>query len=260
MIHVFIHMIVFVKYFSGPKLYILLEHENIYGMVAGASMFVTVMAAITLRRVRYELFYITHVVMFIIIVVMAGMHRPHLAEKALIITIVAGSIWAADRLLRGSRILWYSRGNRATITPLPNGGTRIVLSRSPSRAIPGNHCFVWIPKIRLLETHPFTIVSTTPTSLELVVAAYDGFTNDLHNYAIANPGVTLQASVDGSYGVTPNFANTADKIIFVAGGSGATFTFGVVLDTLKKLGASTKTTIDFVWCVKEHGMIFIFVT
>jgi len=255
MIYVFIHMIVFVRYFRGPKLYVILEHENIYGMVAGASMFVTVMAAITLRRLRYELFYVTHIVMFIIIIVMMGLHRPDLAEKAAIITIVAGSMWAADRLLRGSRILWYSHGNRATITPLSNGGTRIVLSRSPSRAIPGNHCFVWIPKIRLLETHPFTIVSTTPNSLELVVAAYDGFTNDLHNYAIANPGVTLQASVDGSYGVTPNFANTADKIILVAGGSGASFTFGVALDTLKKLGTSRKTTIDFVWCVKEHGSL-----
>lgn len=163
-------------------------------------------------------------------------------------------MWTSDRILRTTRTFFYSFGTRATITPLPHGGTQVVLNWAPSRVIPGNHCFLWIPKIRLLETHPFTIVSSTPSSLQLVIAAYDGFTSDLHQYAKKNPGVSLRASIDGPYGATPDLTKSADKIILIAGGSGASFTFGVALDMLKKLGTSTKTTIEFIWSVKEHGM------
>ena len=104
----------------------------------------------------------------------------------------------------------------------------------------------------MIESHPFTIVSATETSLELVIAAYDGFTDDLHQYALKNPGAVLRASVDGPYGATPNFVKTADKVILIAGGSGASFTFGVALDMIKKLSESSQTTIDFVWSVKDH--------
>jgi len=162
-------------------------------------------------------------------------------------------MWACDRILRGCRIIWYCFGNYATINPLPHGGTQIILNRSPFGAVPGSHLFLWIPSIRLVETHPFTIVSSSVSTLELVVAAYDGFTNDLHQYAKKNPGASLRASVDGPYGTIPNLAKSADKAILIAGGSGATYTFGIALEMLKNLGDSTKTTIEFIWAVKEHG-------
>ena len=251
--YMFVHMVTLVQAFTlKNNIAFLVEQDQRYGYVAGICMFITFIAAIGLRRIRYELFYVTHLLMFLLIIVFLPLHIHHHAEKAVYISIFAASIWGADRLLRGSHLLWYVHGNRATITPLPNKGTRIVLKRSPSRAIPGNHCFVWIPKIRLLESHPFTIVSATKTSLELVIAAYDGFTNDLHQYAVKNPGAVLRASVDGPYGATPDFVKTADKVILIAGGSGASFTFGVALDMLRRLTESSQTTIDFVWSVKDH--------
>ena len=128
-----------------------------------------------------------------------------------------------------------------------------MLQRSPSRAVAGTHCFLWIPKIRVFETHPFTIIRATPLSLDMVVAAHDGFTNDLHSYAVKHPGAILRASIDGPYGQLPNFSKVVDKVILVAGGSGATFTFGVALDMIKWLGDSAKPTIDFIWTVKEEG-------
>lgn len=110
--------------------------------------------------------------------------------------------------------------------------------------------FLWIPGIRSTESHPFTIASTNP--LELVIASYDGFTKDLHAHALKNPGKTLIASLDGPYGVVPNFTSFT-KVLFIAGGSGASFTVGVAVDLLRKLGDSTKTTIVFTWVVKDHG-------
>lgn len=217
-------------------------------------MLVTLFAALIMKRLRYEVFYVTHVTMYMLIIINVALHRPDFAKKTVIIPIVAAAMWGSDRILRAVRTLWNSRDNRATITPLPQGGTRIVLRRSPSRAVPGTHCFLWVPKIRLFESHPFTIVSTSPTSLELVISAYDGFTHELHEYAVKNPGISLRASIDGPYGALPNFAKVADKIVLIAGGSGASFTFGIALDALKKLEESSKTTIDFVWAVREQGM------
>jgi predicted ferric reductase len=235
------------------KAYELVEHEQIFGMIAACSMFVIFLTTLGMKKLRYELFYIVHVTMFMLILITLGLHRPDLADKEVIVILIAASMWGSDRIIRGFRILYYSRANEATIHPLPHGGTRIVLCRSPPRAIPGTHCFLWLPTIRKFETHPFTIVRTSP-NLELVINAYDGFTSDLHNYAVKYPGKSLRASVDGPYGAIPDFASTADKVILIAGGSGASFTFGVALDAIKRLPASSNTTIDFVWTVREEGM------
>lgn len=239
---------------------ILLEMVQINGIIAVISLVVMLAFAILIRKVRYEVFYISHILMFMLFIINAALHQPAVSTKAIIITSLAGGMWGVDRILRGLRILWYAYDNRATVTPLPLGGTRILLGRSPSRSVPGTHCFLWIPRIRAIETHPFTIVSKTPYSLELVISAYDGFTNELHNYAVKNPGATLRASFDGPYGSLPDFAKVADKIILFAGGSGASFTFGVALDTIRNLKSNSKTTIEFIWSVREQGISFLPIT
>jgi predicted ferric reductase len=232
----------------------LLEAPQLHAMAAVSAFFVLLVFAILVKRIRYEVFYISHILMYMVIIINIGFHRPLLSTRSVIITGFAGGLWGLDRLLRAGRILWYAYDNSATITPLPHGGTRIMLRRSPSGAVAGSHCFLWIPKIRAFETHPFTIIRATSLSLDMVVAAHDGFTNDLHNYAVKHPGVILRASIDGPYGQLPNFSKVADKVILVAGGSGATFTFGVALDMIKKLGDSAKPTIEFIWTVKEEGI------
>ena len=192
--------------------------------------------------------------MFMLIVVMVGLHRPDFTKRTIIITIFTASMWVADRIFRFLKISFFSFGNTATITPLPHGGTRVVFPKSHACAVPGSHAFLWIPAIRQTETHPFTIVSTKP--LEFVIAAYDGFTSDLHAFALKNPGKALKASIDGPYGHVPDFT-TFNKVVLIAGGSGASFTFGVAVDLIRKLGDSKKTAIEFVWAVREQGSSFL---
>ncbi|KAG9233151.1 ferric reductase like transmembrane component, partial [Amylocarpus encephaloides] len=251
MLHVTLECVYFKKTHHVDAL---IEHEQIVGIVAALSMLIIFITALAMKKLRYEAFYIIHIVMFMVMIMTVAMHRPEFAKREIFIIIVSGAMWGADRILRACRIVWYSRNNQATIYPLPHGGTRIVLGRSPSRAIPGAHCFLWLPSIRKFETHPFTIVSKSP-NLELVISAYDGFTSDLHEYAVKNPGASLRASVDGPYGALPDFSKVSDKIILISGGSGASFTFGVALDTIKKLPAASKTTIDFIWTVREQGKL-----
>jgi predicted ferric reductase len=212
-------------------------------MIAASAFFALLVFALLVKRIRYEVFYISHILMYMVIIINAGFHCPLLSTRSVIITGVAGGLWGLDRLLRAGRILWYAYGNSAKITPLTHGGTRVVLQRSPSRAVTGTHCFLWIPKIRAFETHHFTTARATLLSLDMVVAAHDGFTNGLHSYTVKHSGAIIRASIDGPYGQLPNFSKAADKVILVAGGSGATFTFGVALDMIKKLGDSEKPTI-----------------
>ncbi|CZR58623.1 related to ferric-chelate reductase [Phialocephala subalpina] len=228
----------------------LLELDNVMGIIAGFAMLSMLSTALILKRVRYEAFYIVHITMFMLILITAGMHRPDLVTKSTYVIIFAAGIWVSDRILRGSRMLWYSFSNRVTIHPLPQGGVRITMRRTPWRAVPGTHVFLWIPKARAIETHPFTIISTNP--LELVVSAQNGFTKDLYSLASKTPGVVLRASCDGPYGTIPNFAKF-DQVVLVAGGSGATFTLGVALKLIRKMSpGGARPVIHFIWVVRDQ--------
>ena len=240
-------------FYRRQEIQIIVEHNQINGMIAVSSLLVMLITATFIRKIQYEVFYLTHIIMYMLLVINIGMHRPNYALKVVIITTFAGCIWTLDRILRACRLLLNLHNNWATVTALPYGGTRVILCRPPPGAVPGAHCFLWIPQIRWIETHPFTIVSVSPQSLEFVVAAHDGFTKDLHLQAQLRPGARIRASIDGPYGALPVFAQHADKVVLVAGGSGASFTFGVALDMIRKLRGSNKTVIDFVWTVKEYG-------
>ncbi|PTB69974.1 hypothetical protein BBK36DRAFT_151836 [Trichoderma citrinoviride] len=251
-IFVIIHASCYSSYFEqAGRGAILREESVIYGEIAGVSFFVVGFAGAVIRRWWYELFYYVHVSFWILAIVMVGLHQPNFGEKIVYVTIVTAGIWVLDRLIRMARLLVYSTNNTAVLTPLPNGGTRVTLKKAPLGAVSGQHCFLWIPSIRMSETHPFTIASMDP--LELVVNSHDGFTRDLHRYAVQHPGATVKASVEGAYGTLPN-ASEYERVVLVAGGSGSTFTFGMALNMLKNPAAAQLTKkITFVWMVKYES-------
>jgi predicted ferric reductase len=249
-----LHGIVYLQdYHQTNKLANMKEMTNAVGAVAGVAMLIILATVLLLRKLRYEVFYVVHIVMYMLILITVGMHRPLLAKKSLIIVIFSGCIWALDRFLRFSKIIFNFFGNKASIYPLPNGGTRIVLSRTPPRATAGTHAFLWIPAVRSVETHPFTIVSVNP--VEFVISAYDGFTSDLHARAVANPGSMLTCSIDGPYGTLPTF-NSYQKVVLIAGGSGASFTAGMAVSLVQSVSSTVGgPSIDFIWAVRDIANI-----
>lgn len=191
-----------------------------------------------------------HIAMFILIMVTVGLHRPKFSSSTVIIVIFTACLWVLDRIIRGAKILWNSFGNFATVTALPNEALRVKLSRD-IRATPGSHAFLWVPAIRWVESHPFTLLSSNPS--EFVVRVYDGFTRDLYNAARDMPGRPLRCSVDGAYGRVPNF-KVFEKVVLIAGGSGASFTFAIALDLIKS-PAKTVKSIDFIWVFRHQGKL-----
>lgn len=251
-LYMIVHASIYCAYFIAKGNWEIL-HEDIVtaGIVLGFAMFASGVEAVLLRRLKYELFYVVHIILFITMVVTLALHRPELdAEKVGIVACIAAAIWLSDRIIRFTRLVINGINNEATIYPLPNGGTQILLRKPLPRAAAGKHCFVWLPKIRLFETHPFTIVTNSPT--ELIVNSYSGFTRDLAKYARENPGALLKVSLEGPYGTFPDPFDF-DKVVLLAGGSGASFTFGMASNMLQKMTAESDKQIEFIWAVKERG-------
>lgn len=227
--------------------------KEIYGITAGFTMLSIAVVAVSLRRWYYELFYLLHIFFFVVSLVFIGLHHPTVTERVVIAVGVAAGMWLLDRLVRLIRLCLYSINNTAAVFPLPNGGTRVVLKKSIS-AKPGEHSFLWIPKIRTFETHPFTITSVAP--FEFVVASYNGFTRDLHEHAVQNPGAVLRASVEGPYGKIPD-PEQYDNVVLIAGGSGASFAFGAAQRLLERPDTGLKKHITLIWIIKNSGKALI---
>lgn len=244
------HAVSYTVYFFGKNLvHLLVEKEQIAGIIAGFAFLSVTLSAIVLRRIWYELFYVVHLMFVIVGIVCVCFHRPDFTEKIIIIMLLTASMWVTDRLIRVGRALYYVSNNAATLYPLPNGGTRVIMKKVPTRAVPGKHFFVWIPAIRKFEMHPFTIVGTQP--LQFIINSHNGFTRDLHKFAQAHPGARLPASVDGPYGTFPD-PMEYDKIVLIAGGSGASFTFGLAVNLLERMTETSNKSIVFIWAVRQH--------
>ncbi|KAK5661684.1 hypothetical protein OQA88_9784 [Cercophora sp. LCS_1] len=248
--YVVLHASLYTAYFGnmGKLMPKYSDRNMIAGIIAGFALLTIVFAATVLRRVWYEVFYVVHIASYVTLIVGVGFHQPDFG-KGLILTLIAASLWFSDRLIRASRLALNSINNEATVYPLPNGGTKIVMKKVPALAQAGKHCFVWIPAVRKFETHPFTIHKTNP--VEFTVKANNGFTRDLHKYAVANPGAKVRASLDGPYGTFPD-PMEYDKIVLIAGGGGATFTFGLAVNVLERMEDQAHKNIVFIWAVKQH--------
>ncbi|KAK2615104.1 hypothetical protein N8I77_001880 [Diaporthe amygdali] len=249
-VYLVLHAAMYTHYFLvNNRAETLKTHTSIAGIIAGFAFLGVLVSAVIIRRIWYEAFYVSHIVFFIVALICSAYHQPVLEDGLIIIFALIAAMWGTDRLLRASRMWYRAINNEATLEPLPNGGTKITLRKRPHGVVPGKHCFVWIPKIRFLEAHPFTVVASEP--MEFVVNSYDGFTRDLRKYALDHPGARLRASVDGPYGTFPDPLEY-DKVVLIAGGSGASFTFGLAVNLLERMGPESLKNITFIWAVRKH--------
>ncbi|OHE98170.1 hypothetical protein CORC01_06538 [Colletotrichum orchidophilum] len=231
------------------KLASLLKVEDLAGIGAATGMVVLFMGI--LRHRNYKVFYISHIAGFVTAVILTGLHRPNWAKRIPALMSFAFGIWLLDRMIRAFGMLYNLINNSATFFPLPGGGTRLLLRKPGAQAaLPGSHCFLWIPRVRLYENHPFTIVSNGPSGLELVMKSHQGFTKAVSDFAVRHPNSTAWASVDGPYGVCPNTDNY-EKLIFIAGGSGAAFTFGLMNRVLGQSEPPKLQSVEFIWTVRR---------
>jgi predicted ferric reductase len=250
-----LHAIVYLFHFGGQgKWDQFIRPSDLAGIGAGLAMLSLLVFGIYRHR-NYELFYVSHVVGFVLTLGLVYLHRPNWAKKLPIVMMFMGGIWATDRIIRAARLLRNLLNNAATVYPLPGGGTRVLIKKLSSEDAPGSHVYLWIPGLRLFQMHPFTVVSSGRSGLELVVKSHDGFTRALGDLAINHPGSAAWVSVDGPYASLPD-TTAYDKLVLIAGGSGAAFTFGLMNRMLRHPERMALQTIEFIWAVKHTGMCF----
>lgn len=103
------------------------------------------------------------------------------------------------------------------------------------------------PHVQALQAHPCTIVAANPVAF--ILKARGGFTKDLNRKASSLMNMITPATIDATYGAVPSFEKY-DRVLFLAGGSGATWIIAAAIDLLSR---GLPNILEVVWVVRESG-------
>ncbi len=138
----------------------------IWGIVATlCCVLLTFGSGLFVRKVAYEFFLITHVVLSVILIVGCWYHAYDLyvflgGYSDWIYAMSA--VWFFDRLARVARVV-VSGPCRARVTELGEGYVRVDIPGIRWGTEPGKHAYVYFPtlhKLRPWENHPFSVLPT----------------------------------------------------------------------------------------------------
>ncbi|KAG2055254.1 hypothetical protein BDR06DRAFT_934312 [Suillus hirtellus] len=205
--------------------------------------------------------------------------------------------WALDRFIRVVRLVVFNHSYfgfksgsgtmDATTEMLSADVVRLRLRRPPHfHWSPGQTAYLIMPSVSTLpfEAHPFTIASfdssllstsqtedqsgsgendetqvlgsSAPFWKELVflVNVHGGFTKKLKE--VADTKGIVKVFVDGPYGPSPDLGSY-DTCVFVAGGSGISYTLPVFLSVIESVrkGKSSCKRVVFIWSIRGAGYV-----
>ncbi|KAF3917663.1 hypothetical protein AA313_de0208167 [Arthrobotrys entomopaga] len=236
----------------------LLVAANVWGIITLALWMIILASFYLLKVIRYEVFYISHLVLFPLTFIACILHNHH----------SYGPIGAAfilyfiDRLIRYNRVYWHNRYAdklKAQVSLTADGMTIVKVPRGNLMWRPGTHAFLCMPGIRYFESHPFSICSVGDDidteggkkTVDFIIKPEDGFTRELWESRKLSEGKTdtreLRAIIDGPYGALPNF-NDFQNLLLYASGSGITFTLPIALSAVRK---ARVRHLEFIWSTKK---------
>ncbi len=205
------------------------------------------------RSHRFELFYFTHL-LYIVWLVVAIAHAPSFAVLAGIP--ILG--FAVEQVIR--RVRRAPPSDVVSCEALRSGVTRLEIARPPGFVFnAGDYAFVRIPSIARAEWHPFTI-SSAPEREALVfyVRALGNWTAALHQRATeAQKDGPAVAYIDGPYGSPSGHIFQSKCAVLIGAGIGVT-PFASVLESivLRGNGASANPSrlekVHFFWLNRDQ--------
>lgn len=124
---------------------------------------------------------------------------------------------------------------------------------------PGQHCFLRFCGTRILDNHPFSIVSIKDDDmLRFIVMPKKGLTKKLYDSLDDYASQKKAVYVDGPYGGTSRDIRAFDNVLLMASGTGATATLPFLLALANHIAVTKATsqtlitrTIRFVWIVRH---------
>ncbi|KAH9853631.1 ferric reductase NAD binding domain-containing protein [Lenzites betulinus] len=251
------------EYFRSERL-LLSADWKVLGLVAAVAQTLTsIMGIKQIRHAYYEVFYTSHVILIIIFIVTAHLHC--IGEEYGYLVWPCYVIWGFDRALRGSRYVLYNfilrpKNRKAVIEYIGADGLRVTLRRRiPGGWIAGQHVFLAFPALGI-QSHPFTIGSVyekeeggNEAEMLFIVRVQGGQTKTLMKRAMPTGRCELNAFFDGPYG-HPEDIRAFTTCIFIAGGTGVTYTVARMHQLFKDIHASDASAkrVVFVWAVRTE--------
>ena len=239
---------------------------GIVGIIAFAAIGTTALAP--LRRLSYRVFYAVHVVLATALVPVLFFHVHHIR----IYLYETAAIYAANSLVR-----WLSTVDlRGSIRAIPNTSlVEIVVPNDSSAALkrlaqdlrPGQHAYISLAGNSFLHnfrSNPFTVASVPNTDghIKFVARALNGNTKLLLSHAEkVSSDTKVDITVEGSYGLNTHEDRLLqyDRVLFVAGGVGATFIVPLYRQLLADLspgkGSYRRQKVNFVWIARTKSEV-----
>ncbi|OQR84246.1 hypothetical protein ACHHYP_13670 [Achlya hypogyna] len=218
---------------------------NFFGGLTLACFLVMAMTALPyVRRHHFRVFSTAH-----LLFVPAGATLCMHNKWAVIWLFAAIVIYVANRVLSLATVRAPVVVHKALAHP-----TVTELSVACSTAYtPGDVVFVKVPAISGTEWHPFSVASSplhSPGTLTLYMKALGPWTRSVRSYIgqCNAAGVAPTVYMDGGYRSPALLSPTFEKVVFVAGGIGATPLLGYILHTLH---AAPHQHVHFIWHARD---------
>ncbi|KAI3336286.1 hypothetical protein HD806DRAFT_473209 [Xylariaceae sp. AK1471] len=245
-----------------------------YGLGAwGILLWMTITSFKPFRSMAYEVFVIQHILAAIIFLYVVYKHVPAYAKYNIWFAIAA---LAFDRVCRFVLLVWQNVkfepkktcckggqrfGHQTQLTAIGNSMTVLTITDVHFEWSAGQHLYLWIPRIGLLETHPYTIATSHPlpgtcicNSIQLVVRSHNGFSKRLNQFAqkldASGKKDTVRAIVVGPYGRPPRW-DIFETLILISASTGASFTLPILESLLESKATKCTKRVDFLLAARQ---------
>lgn len=239
---------------------------GVFGIIAFTAVGTTALSPV--RKWSYRIFYITHVSLATAILPLLYFHVSHiriyLYETAAIYLFNVAFRALASKSLTGTlRLLPDSKLIEITI-PLPSSSVSSSYKQSWQ---PGQHAYISLqghPATRTFRSNPFTVASLPSADgyLKFVARVLDGNTAKLASSIGSGASkASQQLTIEGPYGVATHADDLLqyDRVLFVAGGVGATFVVPLYRQLLNDLspskGSYRRQKVSFVWVARTRAEV-----
>lgn len=229
-----------------------------YGLGAWAVLLWSVVVGfVPIRRMAYELWLLQHIASAAVMLWLIYKHVPVNARHFLWMSV---SFWVFDRLARWANLLWQNVqfsssksscegrrriGHRVVARAVGKTTTVLTIKDVHFKWSPGQHIYLWIPRLGPLEAHPYTIACAHKlkgtcccNSIQLIIRTHGGFSKRINEYAAKNQDVEVTGLVSGPYGSPANW-DAFERLVLIGASTGASFVVPILETVASKTPQQT---------------------
>lgn len=207
---------------------------------------------LVLRKTRYELFVLTHIILACLFIIGGWRHCEERLFAQYFIAAVA--VWVFDRVLRLGRLFAFGV-RKAEVELKANETVKVTVTR-PKYWKPFPGCYAFIHFVRptcFWQSHPFTIVedAVNDNTITFYLKVKGGVTHGLYQYLSKQPGhrATIKVLVEGPYGQRTAI-DKFDNAVFFAGGNGVPGLYYEAKSLCQR--AVDKQRVKFYWVIRHY--------